>query len=162
MKLTPLEIRKMEFNRSLRGYNPEEVRAFLDTVADQVDAVQREANDFSDKIVRLETRLSDFQVMQSTLQDTLMKAEETSHRMRADSQREGEIIKREAELEAQRILAEAGTQLDHLRNEILMLQSRRDTFIRKLKYLLQSQSELIDILENTDFTADEGDNRETP
>ena len=32
MKLTPLDIRKKDFGRSLRGYDPEEVEAFLDMV----------------------------------------------------------------------------------------------------------------------------------
>ena len=38
MKLTPLEIRKMDFAKSLRGYNTDEVRAFLEIVAEQVEA----------------------------------------------------------------------------------------------------------------------------
>lgn len=156
MKLTPLEIRKMDFSKSLRGYNPEEVRAFLETVADQIDLLQRDVNEYSDKVVRLETRLSDFQMMEKTLQETLMKAEESSRRSREDSERAAAITKREAEVEAQRILAEASSNVEKLKGEILMLQSRKDAFLKKLKYLLQSQSDLIDILEGNEFKDLEG------
>jgi cell division initiation protein len=156
MKLTPLEIRKMDFSRSLRGYNPEEVRAFLETVADQIDILQRDVNDFSDNVVRLETRLADFQMMEKTLQETLLKAEESAHRSRADSQREAEITMREAEVEAQRILAEGRNASERLKTEILMLQDRRDSFIKKLKYLLQSQTDLIDVIEGNESGPETG------
>jgi len=156
MKLSPLEIRKMDFSRSFRGYHTDEVRAFLEIVADQMDTLQQEVNNLSDKVVRLETRLADFQMMEKTLQDTLMKAEEASQRARADSQREAEIIVREAQVEAQHVMSEARNYADRLQGEILMLQSRKNSFIKKLKYLLQSQQDLVEILEGNDFAAETG------
>ncbi|HDH57731.1 MAG TPA: DivIVA domain-containing protein [Bacteroidetes bacterium] len=161
MKLTPLEIRKQEFNKSMRGYNVEEVRAFLETVADQVDLLQKQANEFSEKVVHLETRLVDFQMMEKTLQETLMKAEESSRRARDDSRREAEITVREAEVEANRIVSEAHSEVERLKSETLMLRARRDAFIKKLKYLLQSQTELIEILEGNDFESPEEKPKET-
>jgi cell division initiation protein len=151
MKITPLEIRKQEFGKTMRGYNVEEVRAFLETIADQFDSMQREVNVLSEKVVQLETRLSDFQAMEKTLKETLVKAEESSNQARDDSRREAEIVVREAEVQAQRVLSDAHAALERLNSEIIMLKSRRDAFIKKLKYLLQSQTELIEILEGNDF-----------
>lgn len=160
MKLTPLEIRKQEFTKSMRGYNVEEVRAFLETIADQTDALQKEANEYSEQVIRLETRLTDFQMMEKTLQETLMKAEESSRRARDDSRREAEITLREAEVEANRVISEAHNEAERLKSEILMLRARRDAFIKKLKYLLQSQTELIEILEGNDFEPMNGESKE--
>ncbi|HEX7343030.1 MAG TPA: DivIVA domain-containing protein [bacterium] len=154
MKLTPLEIRKMDFSKSLRGYNADEVRAFLEIVAEQVEALQREVNNLSDQVVRMETRLADFQMMEKTLQDTLLKAEETAQRSRADSQREAELILREAQLSAQQIMIEARQSVERLQGDILTLLSRKDAFIKKLKYLLQSQQDLVDVLNSQEFEAD--------
>lgn len=156
MKLTALEIRKMDFSKSLRGYHTDEVRAFLEIVADQMDSLQRGVNELSDKVVRLETRLADYQSMEKTLQDTLLKAEEASQQARANSQREAEIMLREAQVEAQQIIAEARNFADRLQSEIMMLHSRKDSFIKKLKYLLQSQQDLVEVLEGNDFEAEEG------
>jgi len=156
MKLTPLEIRKMDFSKSLRGYNADEVRAFLEIVAEQVEALQREVNNLSDQVVRMETRLADFQMMEKTLQDTLLKAEETAQRSRADSQREAELILREAQLSAQQIMIEARQSVERLQGDILTLLSRKDAFIKKLKYLLQSQQDLVDVLSSQEFEADAG------
>ncbi|MBU0519740.1 DivIVA domain-containing protein [bacterium] len=151
MKLTPLEIRKQEFSKGMRGYNVEEVRAYLETVADLVDSLQKETRSLSEKIVQMENRLSDFQMMEKTLKETLVKAEESSRRARDDSQRESELIIREAEVKAHRVVSEAHIEADHLKSEILMLQARKDAFIKKVKYLLQSQTELIEILEGKEF-----------
>ncbi len=155
MKLTPLEIRKQEFSKGMRGYNAEEVRAFLETVAEQYDSLQRVVNDLSEKVIHLESRLSDFQRMEKTLQETLMKAEESSKRSLDDSRHEAEIVMREAELEAKQIISNAHAKVDRLKSDILMLQARRDGFIKKLKYLLQSQTDLIDIIEDNNFEPEE-------
>ena len=155
MKLTPLEIRKQEFGKSMRGYNVEEVRAFLETIADQCDVLQKEVNEYSERVVHLETRLADFQMMEKTLQETLVKAEETSRRARTDSRREAEITLREAEVKAQQVISDAHCEVNRLKSEIMMLRNRRDTFIKKLKYLLQSQTELIEILEGNNLESEE-------
>jgi len=161
MKLTPLEIRKQEFSKSMRGYNTEEVRAYLETVADQFDQVQKKNSEFSEKVVQLEARLSDFQSIEKSLQETLMKAEESSRKARDDSVRESDIILREAEVKAQRLLMDAHQDLERLKSEILLLKARRDAIIKKFKYLLLSQSELIDVFENNDFTSIERTNQES-
>jgi len=95
--------------------------------------------------------LADFQMIEKTLQDTLLKAEETSQRSRADSQREAELTLREAQVSAQQIMAEAHQHVERLQGDILLLQSRKDAFIKKLKYLLQSQQDLVDVLNSEDF-----------
>ncbi|MCX6639647.1 MAG: DivIVA domain-containing protein [bacterium] len=160
MKLTPLDIRKQEFTKSLRGYNIEEVRAFLETVADQFDLVQKRATDFSEKVVQLETRLSDFQMIEKSLQETLLKAEENSRRSKDDSLREADITMREAELKAQQLIMDAHGELERLKSEILLIRSRRDAFVKNLKYLIQNQIELIEIIEANDFSPDVAINRE--
>jgi len=57
VKLTPLDIKKQEFKRSLRGYDPVEVDAFLDMVADEFEAVIREKNHMADEILKLRTQI---------------------------------------------------------------------------------------------------------
>ena len=42
VKLTSLDIRKQEFKRVFRGLDPDEVSAFLETVADAFETLNRE------------------------------------------------------------------------------------------------------------------------
>jgi DivIVA domain-containing protein len=48
LRLTPLDIKKQEFKRSMRGYDPEEVNAFLEMVAEEFEALHREKNRLED------------------------------------------------------------------------------------------------------------------
>jgi DivIVA domain-containing protein len=40
--LTPLEIQKQTFARALKGYHPDEVRAYLHLVAEEIERLVRE------------------------------------------------------------------------------------------------------------------------
>ena len=40
--LTPLEIQKQTFTRGLKGYSPDEVRAYLHLVAEEIERLLRE------------------------------------------------------------------------------------------------------------------------
>jgi cell division initiation protein len=46
MKVSPISIKKQEFSKSLRGYDPEEVQAFLEKLADEFDDLQKENETF--------------------------------------------------------------------------------------------------------------------
>ncbi len=77
MKLTPLDIRKQEFKRVLRGLDPDEVEAFLGMMADEFEMLIREKNQLNDELIKLRTQLQDYQQVESTLRDTLVKAQNT-------------------------------------------------------------------------------------
>ena len=48
MKVTPLDIRRKEFKRAVRGYADEEVDLFLDEVADEFERLHQEAADLQE------------------------------------------------------------------------------------------------------------------
>lgn len=146
MKLTPLDIRKQEFKRSMRGFDPEEVEAFLIMVADELELLIREKNQLNDELTKLRTRLMDYQQVEQTLRDTLMKATSTVEESRVNSLREAELRLHEAELKAEKIVEGAKEELQELRSEINLLKAQKESFSRRLRHLLESQIELLDVL----------------
>jgi cell division initiation protein len=146
LRLTPLDIKKQEFKRTLRGYDPMEVDAFLEMVADEYEATLREKNRLSDEVVQLRTQLRDYQEVEKTLKRTLMTAEQTIAESRENSRREAEMIVREAELKAERILDSAKKRLAELKNELQIIRAQKASFARRLRHLLESQLELIGVL----------------
>ncbi|MBN2410252.1 DivIVA domain-containing protein [candidate division KSB1 bacterium] len=150
MKLTPLDIRKQEFKKSMRGFDPDEVEAFLGMVADELELLIREKNQLNDELIKLRTQLKDYQRVEQTLRDTLVKAQNTVEDTRANSRREAEIIIHEAELNAENIIKEAKEELLRLRNEIGIVKAQKDSFAKRLKHLLESQIELLEVLEIDD------------
>ena len=146
MKLTPLDIRKQEFKKSMRGFDPEEVEAFLIMVADELEIVLREKNQQSDELIKLRTQLRDYQQVEHTLRETLMKATNTVEESRFNSLREAELRIHEAELQAEKIIENAKEELQELRSEINLLRAQKESFSRRLRHLLESQIELLDVL----------------
>lgn len=150
MKLTPLDIKKQRFKSKVRGFDPIEVESFLEMVSDEYEAILNERNKLSDEVTKLKTQLQDYQQVEKTLQETLMNAQETVSQSRENSRREAEIITREAELKAERVLDGAREKLDKMKNELSILKSQKESFAKRLKHLLESQIELIKVLEIDD------------
>jgi cell division initiation protein len=151
MRLTPLDIRKQEFKNTLRGYDREEVDAFMTMIADEFEMLIREKHQFNDELIRLRTQLKDYQQVETTLRDTLMKAQNTVDESRTHSRREAEIVIHEAELQAEHILKEAKEDLQDLRNDIHMLKIQKESFSKRLRHLLESQIELLQVLDMDDL-----------
>ncbi|MDZ7294239.1 MAG: DivIVA domain-containing protein [candidate division KSB1 bacterium] len=151
MRLTPLEIRKQEFHRSMRGFDVDEVEMFLDMVAEQFETLLRERNALNEEVVKLRTQLRDYQQVEKTLQETLMNAQQNLNESREASRRQAELIVREAELRAEEIVEEARNQLQQLKSELVMLRAEKASFVKRLKQLLQAQVELLDVLSSDDL-----------
>jgi cell division initiation protein len=150
LKLTPLEIKKQRFKPKVRGLDPTEVESFLEMVADEYENVLNERDRFADEVTKLKVQLKDYQQVEKTLQETLMNAQETVSQSRENSKREATIIMREAELKAERILDDAREKLDKMKNELSILRAQKESFARRLKHLLESQIELIKVLQIED------------
>lgn len=150
MRLTALEIRKQEFKKVLRGFDPLEVETFLEMVADEYETLAKAKNELAEKVRSLETRVRDYEQMENTLQKTLMDAQQTVDQSKESSKREADLVIREAEIQAERVLDEARRELSRLKNEIAMVQSQKNGFVSRLKQLLRSQIELIEVLELDD------------
>lgn len=151
MKLTPLDIKKQEFRKTLRGFDPLEVETFLEMVADEYEEILKERNDLKEEVNKLRTQLQDYQQVEHTLKETLMNAQESIKRARANSEKEGQMIIREAELKAEEIVGKAFKELEKMKNELLLVKAQKDSFANKLKHLIQSQLELLEVIEKDDF-----------
>lgn len=154
MKLTPLDIKKQEFKKSMRGYDAIEVDAFLEMVADEFESLNQEKNNLADEVLVLKTQLQDYQEVEKTLKETLMHAQESITESRETSRREANMTVREAEVEAEKILEHAKLKLAEMKNELVLIKAQKDSFARRLRHLLESQIELIGVLELDDLGFD--------
>lgn len=162
MKLTPLDVRKQEFKKIMRGYDPDEVEAFLVMLADELELHIREKNQLNDELIKLRTQLKDYQRVESTLRDTLVKAQNNMEDSRANSRREAEIILHEAELQADNIVKEAREELMSIRHEISLLKAQKDAIAKRLRHMLESQLEMLEVMEIEDFKHFESNRQEAP
>jgi cell division initiation protein len=147
MKLTPLDIKKQEFKRMMRGYDPVEVDTFMDMVANEFEELLRAQKDMRDRIVELEVQLKDYRQIEKTLQQTLLQAQEATSKTYEAARRDAESILREAEQKAAKIVDQATLDLQRLTNEMIDLRGRKESLIGRLRVMLSSELDLIRALE---------------
>lgn len=143
MNITPLDIRKQEFRKVFRGYDPAEVEAFLDMVADAFEKVSRDTITLQERVEALDTEIGRFRNIERTLQETLVAAQQAAEDTRENAKKEGELIIKEAEIVAERAIEQARGQVGRIKAEIATLKTQRDTFLARFKGLLEGQVEFL-------------------
>ncbi|MDP1676953.1 MAG: DivIVA domain-containing protein [Bacteroidota bacterium] len=147
MKLTPLDIKKQEFKKVLRGYDAVEVDAFLDTLSAEFADLQKQIKEMREQAIESEVQLRDFKQKERDLQQVLMQAQENSSRTIENARKEGELIIQESELKASQILDHARMEIMRAKEEVTNLRAKKEALISRLKVLLNSEVELIKALE---------------
>ena len=139
MKITPQDIHSQEFRRSLRGYDMDEVDAFLSQVADEIEAHAQESLQLKDRIKVLEERITEYQQLDQRLKDTLVTAQEMKEEIAKASQHKVEAAAAQARVEAQQIVADAHKKLVRIQSQVDEMRRFRDSFVIRYKAFLDQQ-----------------------
>jgi cell division initiation protein len=107
MKISPIEIRKKDFEKAFRGYEKEEVDAFLQSLSQEWEKVQEENRELQRKVETLEKEVTRMREVEATLYKTLKTAEDTSSNIIEQSNKAAELHVREAQMNAEALLNEA-------------------------------------------------------
>src|SRR5215831_1161213 len=107
MPLTPLDIHNKEFSRTFRGYDEDQVNEFLDQVIKDYEALIRENKDLHNQTLSLQERVDHFMNIEETLSKTIIVAQEAADEVRTNAKKEAQLILKEAEKNADRIINEA-------------------------------------------------------
>src|SRR6478609_9484720 len=97
MKISPLEIRKKDFQKAFRGYEKEEVDAFLLSLSNEWERVMDENREYKRKLELAERELNRLKDVESSLFKTLKSAEDTGANMIDHATRTAELHIREAQ-----------------------------------------------------------------
>jgi cell division initiation protein len=151
VRITPQDIHRQEFNRSVRGYAVEEVDAFLERVADELERVHQDNTKLRDQLKGLEASLAEYRRMEKNIEKTLMAATQASEDMTKNAEDRRDLIVKEAELRAEEVIAEAQRRRDEIKGEITSLGQQRTTYITEMRAFLQAQLNLLDELELRGF-----------
>ena len=144
MRVTPLDIRKQEFRKTMRGLDSDEVYAFLNTVADEYEAVLSDNKNLRERIVELEERLNEYKNIEKNLRNTLLTAERLTAEAKENARREASLIIREAEMEAEKAAGAVRAQASELRKEILELKKQKDSYLTRLRTLIETHQKMIE------------------
>jgi len=147
MALTPIDIQNKEFRKGVRGYKAEEVDKFLESLSKEFEVVYAENFELRDRIQRLEAELKQYKQLESTLQQTMVLAQQTAEDVKQAARHEAELLLKDAEQEKAKRMSEAQKRIDQLNDEIEELVKRREMIRTQLKSFLQAQLDLAESFE---------------
>jgi cell division initiation protein len=145
MKISPINIKKQEFKKKLKGYDPEEVQAFLEKLADDVDELQQENENIKRQLDDANLRLSEFARIEKSLQDTLLRAQESSSKALESTKKQASLIIKEAEIKVSQMEEKAKINAKAIRDSVIALREEKDLIVAKLKAIINSQARLLDM-----------------
>ncbi|WP_129127654.1 DivIVA domain-containing protein [Geomonas oryzae] len=144
MKITPMDIQQQQFKgKMLGGLDPEDVDAFLQLVAGEMEELIRENNDLKERINRNQTQMTEMEAREAQLRETMLAAQRITEEMKANAQKEAHLMISEAELKGERIVAEAENKLVQLNNQIQELKRDKLQFETGFKNLLDTYYKLL-------------------
>lgn len=141
MKISPLDIQQQQFKvKTFRGLDPDDVDAFLQTVAGEMENLIRENSQINEQLSRQSGQMLDMAEKERELRETLLSAQRVIEEMKANARKEAELIVSEAELKGERIVADAERQLGELKSRIEEVRREKIQFEMSFKSLLASFS----------------------
>ncbi len=143
MNYTPNDLQNLVFKKMFMGYGEDQVNEVLDRVIEDYSAYIKENLDLKDKLALLNESLQNYKIMEESLQNTLVVAQQTSEEIRKNAYEKADNIIKEAEVRAQQILNTANQEVIRIKFEYEDMRKRLQVFKTKAETLLQSQLEVI-------------------
>jgi cell division initiation protein len=109
MRITPLEIRQKTFEKNFRGYEKDEVHAFLMTLSQEWERIVDENKELKFKYESTEREIQKLREVESSLYKTLKTAEDTGASVIEQARKTAELHLRESQLKSEQIMSEAKT-----------------------------------------------------
>ena len=137
--LTPLDIRKQEFRKTLRGYDTLGVEDFQMRVADALERAMRERQVLEERVSALTEQLRVFREREKAMNEALVAAQQLRQDSRAAAEREGQVIVREAEAAAKRLLDEARIAESAVQSKMAETERQYQQYMGGFRALLERQ-----------------------
>ena len=169
MKITPIEIRQHTFQRVLRGYDAEEVNAFLASLSHEWERVLNENKMLKMQLEIAEKELNKLREVELTMFRMLKTAEDTSTQMTEqaktaaekyieDARQKAEELVNEARKKSNMLVIDAENQAKYVREEIMndfknqerdfkAMEKYRDNLIVQLKTLANNTVDSVERFE---------------
>jgi cell division initiation protein len=147
MRLTAMDINNKEFKKSIRGYSAEEVDEFLDKIAEDYEALYKENSTLKEKLVTMNERVEHYSKIESTIQNTLLLAQNAAEQVKATAQKEAELIIKSANDSSQRLIDKAHNEVMVINDDYEKLKQEFVKFRAKYKNFMKAQMDTFEDLE---------------
>ena len=150
MKISPMDIQRQTFGSRWRGYDDAEVRTYLNIVAEEVAALQRERDGLEQEVQSLRALVDEHRQRETILKNTLLTAQRLSEEIREAARKQSESVVKEAELQADRLLELAQSRAQEVERGILDLRGHRSGLRTDVRALITRLTHILDLQEEAE------------
>lgn len=157
MGVTPLVIRQKEFNTRFRGFDVQEVDAFLEEVAVEMESLGRTIDTLTEEKHRLNLENQGYRKRENSMKNAMIQSQKVLDQMKENAKKSSQVIIANAEVEAEKILNRAHKRLSQLHSDIIELKRQRIQLEMQISAVLESHSKLLEMTKEENKAADETD-----
>jgi cell division initiation protein len=153
MRVSPTDIRQQSFTvRLFRGFDLQEVDAFLEDVAEDLEFAIKENTTLREQLAAMEERMRAVGEREKILQETLVTTQRLTEEMKEAAKREAGLHVREAELQGEKIVESARGEEARILNDVQMLKRTRRQLVEEIRSTLETYQRWL-----SEFSGESGD-----
>lgn len=143
-KFSAEDIANQQFETKFRGYDPDQVREFLEGLARQWRDIQKSYRRMEQRLNDQADELEEYRRREKSLVEALETARQVADDIRDKADRDAERIMAETELKAEKMLARAEKRVSELRGELFDLREQRSRLHSEMRQMLDSYESMLD------------------
>ena len=137
-----------KFSTSIYGYNKQEVNNFIENIAKEYESILNKLKAQDQEMENLKNNLVKYQNLESTLNKTILMAEDTSNQIKKLAREESKGIIDDAKRNASRLVNDALARCEEIEKDAENLRYRVVNFKRKFKSAIENELEAIEDIED--------------
>lgn len=145
-QLTPTDIRGQEFRHGVAGYKREEVDGFRERVAQALELLLREKAQLEERLNNFREQLKAFKEREKAMNEALLAAQQLKSQVQEATEKESELLLREARNEADGIVAQAREAEAAAGREVEAVQRQFSAYVAAFRRLLERHFAELDAL----------------
>ena len=142
--MQPLDIQKARFAQKMRGYDTTEVENFLALVSEELSQRLAEIERIGLENRALRERVAFSEDRERQLHEAILRGKKVSDEMIQTSQREAQLLIKEAEITAERMVSQAAERAHDVESKIHELRMRRKEMQLKLKGTVELFTQILE------------------
>ncbi|WP_439328948.1 DivIVA domain-containing protein [Carnobacterium viridans] len=127
----------------MRGYDQDQVNDYLDQIIKDYEMVLKEKRELEKNLQFSEEKVGHFNNLQDALNKSIIVAQDAADRLKENAAKEANIIRLEAEKNADRLLDEAVSKARKITTETDELKKQSRVFKQRLQIMIESQLEMV-------------------
>ena len=150
MKISPMDIQRQAFGRKMRGLDADEVRAYLNIVAEEVAALQMERDRLHHEVQEVRSLLEEHRQRETILKNTLLMAQRVSEEIKENARKQAETVVKEAEIQSDHLVELAQSRAHEVERGILDLRAHRTALRPDVRALITRLTRILDLQEEVE------------